>query len=67
VKNEFAEYPGVVVEPGRMSGKPTLGPSRVSAELVAECLDEGKSPEEIAYHYDLKLSDVLRFKQRRDD
>ena len=63
---EFTDYPGVVRMPGRVSGKPTLGESRVPAELVAECLDEGETPEEVADHYDLKLVDVLKFKLYRD-
>lgn len=63
---DFSDYPGVVVKPGRVGGKPTLGESRVPAELVAECLDEGETPEEIADNYDLKLADVLKFKLYRD-
>ena len=66
MENEFADDPGIVVQPGRVGGKPTIGKSRVPAELVAECLDEGETPEQIAYNYDLKLSDVLPFKQYRD-
>ena len=62
----YSDYPGVVVMPGRVGGKPTLGESRVPAELVAECLDEGETPEEVADNYDLKLKDVLNFKIHRD-
>ncbi len=46
--------------------KPTLGESRVPAELVAECLDGGETAEEVADNYDLKLADVLKFKRYRD-
>jgi uncharacterized protein (DUF433 family) len=64
--NDFMEYPGVVVLPGRVGGKPTHGDSRVPAELVAECLDEGETAEEVADNYYLKLADVLKFKLYRD-
>lgn len=64
--NDFTDYPGVVVQPGRVGGKPTLGQSRVPAELVADCLDHGETPEEVADNYDLQVSDVLQFKQYRD-
>jgi len=66
MENEFAEYPGIVVQSGRVGGKPTLGESRVPAALVAECLDEGETAEEVAENYDLRLADVLRFKTYRD-
>jgi len=52
--------------PGRVGGKPTLGDSRVPAELVAECLDAGETPEEISYNYTLPLEAVLEFKTYRD-
>ena len=52
--------------PGRVGGKPTLGNSRVPVELIAECLDEGESPEEIAFNYTVRLEDVLNFKTYRD-
>jgi uncharacterized protein (DUF433 family) len=64
--NDFLDYPGVVVIPGRVGGKPTLGESRVPAELVAECLDEGETAVEVADNYDLDLADVLKFKLSRD-
>jgi uncharacterized protein (DUF433 family) len=35
---------------------------RVPADLVAEELEGGETVEEIAYHHDLKASDVLRLK-----
>lgn len=66
MQNEFADYPGIVVQPGRVGGKPTLGESRVPAELVAESLDQGEKPEEIAYNYSLPLKAVLDFKTYRD-
>ena len=66
MQNEFAEYPGVVVKPGRVGGKPTLGESRVPAELVADCLDQGEKPEEVAYNYSLPLKAVLDFKVYRE-
>lgn len=66
MQNEFADYPGIVVQPGRVSGKPTLGESRVPAELVAQSLDDGEKPEEIAYNYSLPLKAVLDFKTYRD-
>jgi len=52
--------------PGRVGGKPTLGESRVPTELVAECLDEGETPEDAVDNYDFKLADVLKFKLYRD-
>lgn len=59
-------YPGVVVQPDRVGGKPTLGESRVPVELIIECLDHGETPEQVADNYDLNLEDVLRFKQFRE-
>jgi uncharacterized protein (DUF433 family) len=64
--NPYADYPGVVVRLGRVGGRPTLGESRVPAELIAECLDEGETAERVAGNYDLKLADVLKFKLYRD-
>ena len=64
--NQFADYPGVKVMPGRVDGKPTLGESRVPAELVAECLDAGDAPQDIAYNYTVPLKSVLDFKTYRD-
>ena len=66
MQNEFVEYPGVVVRPGRVGGKPTLGESRVPAELVADCLDHGEEPDEVAYNYSLPLRAVLDFNAYRD-
>jgi uncharacterized protein (DUF433 family) len=57
---------GVVVRLGRVGGKPTLGESRVPAELIAECLDAGETAEQVADNYDLKVADVLQFKLYRD-
>ena len=51
---------------GRVGGKPTLGESRVPAKLVAECLDEGETADEIAYNYSLPLKLVEDFKAFRD-
>jgi uncharacterized protein (DUF433 family) len=64
--NPYQDYPGVITKLGRVGGKPTLGESRVPAELVAECLDNGESAEDIAFNYTLKLQDVLDFKTYRD-
>ncbi len=66
MESEFSDYPGIVVQPGRVGGKPTLGESRVPAALVAECLDEGETAEEVAYNYSLPLKAVLDFKTHRD-
>lgn len=72
MESEFADYPGVDLQPEddpsgwRVGGVPTLGKSRVPAELVAECLDEGETPEEVAYNYTLPLKQVLDFKAYRD-
>ncbi len=65
-ENEFSQYPGVVVQIGRVGGRPTLGESRVPAEQVAECLDAGETPQEIAYNYSLPLEAVVDFKTYRD-
>jgi uncharacterized protein (DUF433 family) len=46
----------------RPGWRPTLGNSRVPADLIAECLDEGESPEEIAFNYRVPLEEVLNFK-----
>lgn len=64
--NAYGDYPGVEQLPGRLSGKPVLKGTRVPAELVAECLDAGETPEEIAYNYTLQLQDVLNFKAYRE-
>ena len=64
--NQFAGYPGVVTRSDRVGGKPTLGESRVPAELVADCLDDGDQPEEIAYNYSLPLELVREFKTYRN-
>ena len=66
MQGEFEEFPGVLVKLGRVGGKPTLGESRVPAELVADCLDTGETPEEVAYNYSLPLKAVLEFKTYRD-
>lgn len=66
MQSEFVEYPGIVIQPGRVGGQPTLGESRVPAELVAESLDHGEEPEDIAYNYSLPLNAVLDFKTYRD-
>ncbi|HTU46703.1 MAG TPA: DUF433 domain-containing protein [Bryobacteraceae bacterium] len=59
--NPYRDYPGIEQVPDRLGGKPVLKGTRVPAELVAECLDAGETPEEIAYNYTLKLDEVLKF------
>ena len=44
--------------PGKVSGQPIIKGSRVQAETVYESAEMGETPEEIAYNYDLKVSDV---------
>ncbi|HEX4808666.1 MAG TPA: DUF433 domain-containing protein [Bryobacteraceae bacterium] len=63
---DWSNYPGVEQVEGRLGGKPVLKNSRVPAELIAECLDAGETPQEIAYNYTLKLQDVLNFKAFKD-
>jgi uncharacterized protein (DUF433 family) len=55
-------YDGVEVVEGKVSSVPLVKHSRVPADLVAECLDEGETVEEIAHDYDLKPADILRLK-----
>jgi len=38
----------------------------VPADLVADCLDDGETVEEIAYNYDPKPADILRLKLYMD-
>lgn len=64
--NPYRAYPGVEQVPDRLGGKPVLKGTRVPADLVADCLDAGEAPQEIAYNYTLKLQDVLNFKAYRD-
>lgn len=70
--NEFADYPGVEVQPQdkpeewRVGGEPTIGESRVAAWRVADALDHGETPEEVAYNYSLALKAVVDFKAYRD-
>ena len=64
--NPYSDYPSVEQVHDRLGGTPVLKGTRVPAELVAECLDAGETPEEIAYNYTLKLEDVLNFKAFRE-
>lgn len=63
---DWSDYKGVERIEGKLGGKPLLKDTRVSADLVAECLDGGETPEEIASNYHLKLQDVLNLKAYRD-
>ena len=65
-KDRWQDYEGVERVEGRLSGAPVLKGTRVPADLVAECLDEGETPKEIAYNYTLDLKQVLDFKAYRD-
>lgn len=64
--NPYQDYDGVEMIEGKVSGMPLLKGSRVPADLVAECLDEGETVAEIAYNYTLNPADVLRFKLYRE-
>jgi uncharacterized protein (DUF433 family) len=44
--------------PGKVSGTPLLKGTRVPVDQILASLDAGESAEEIAYNYDLKVSDV---------
>ena len=50
----------VVVMPGRLSGVPTVGESRFSADNLLEMYEAGLSIEEIVEDYDLDLDIVRR-------
>jgi uncharacterized protein (DUF433 family) len=63
---KYQDYPGVEMLPGRLSGEPVPKGTRVPAKLVAECLDDGETVQEIDYNYSLNLLDVLKFKTFRD-
>jgi uncharacterized protein (DUF433 family) len=63
---DWSSYEGVEVIPGKVSGVPLLKNSRVPADLVAECLENGETVDEIAYNYDLNPKDVIRLKRYVD-
>jgi uncharacterized protein (DUF433 family) len=48
----------VEVVPGRLNGRPVVKDTRVAADSVSESAELGRSPEEIASDYRLKLADV---------
>jgi uncharacterized protein (DUF433 family) len=50
----------VVVMPGRLSGVPTVGESRFSADNLLQLHEFGMSPEEIVDDYELDLGIVRR-------
>jgi uncharacterized protein (DUF433 family) len=50
----------VVVMPGRLSGVPTVGESRFSADRLLQLHELGMSPEEIVEDYELDLGIVRR-------
>jgi uncharacterized protein (DUF433 family) len=64
--NRYGGYPGVEQVHDRLGGTPVLKGTRVPVDLVAECLDAGDTPEDIAYNYTLELEDVLKFKAFRE-
>jgi uncharacterized protein (DUF433 family) len=67
MEEDWLSYDGVEAIPGKVSGVPVIKGTRVQAELVAECLDDGESVETIASTYaGLKPVDILRFKLSRD-
>jgi uncharacterized protein (DUF433 family) len=56
---DWSGYRGVEVIEGKVSGVPLLKGTRMPADQVAEGLELGRSPEEIASDHGLKLADVL--------
>jgi len=66
MKIDWSGYDGVEVIPGKVSGAALLIGTRVPADLVADCLDDGETVEEIAYNYDPKPADILRLKLYMD-
>jgi len=62
----WEDYDGVEQVEGKLSGVPLLKGTCVPADLVAECLAEGETVEEVAFNYALKPGDGLRLKLYRD-
>jgi len=60
---DWSGYDGVEMIPGKVGGVPLLKNSRVPADLVADCLEDGETVEEVSYNYDLNPLDVARLKQ----
>ena len=60
--NPWADYEGVEIIEGKLSGEPILKGSRVPAQLIADCLNAGDTIEEISYNYSLQPSVISRFK-----
>ena len=54
----WKDCPYTEVIPGKVSGQPLLKETRVQANTIVESAELGETPEEIAAHYRLNLSDV---------
>ena len=55
---DWSECPIVEVVPGKVSGKPILKHSRVTADAVLESYDLGESVDDIAYSFTLNPDDI---------
>ena len=63
---DWTGFDGVEVIEDKVSGVSLLKNTRVPADLVAECLDEGETVDEIAYNYHLNPADIVRLKLYMD-
>lgn len=52
------EFPNIVINPGRFSGKPTFVGRRVSVATIAGMALGGERPEDLAADYGLSLAQV---------
>jgi len=67
---DWSDCEGVEVVPGRLNGRPVIKDTRVAADTVSESAELGRTPEEIASGYRLKLADVkavLAYAARRSN
>lgn len=53
-----AEFPGIVLNPDRLSGQPTFAARRVSVTTIAGMIAAGEAAEDLAADYGLSLSQV---------
>ena len=55
---DWSECPNVETVPGKVSGQPLLKGTRVQADSIVESAELGRTPEQIASDYRVKVGDV---------